>query len=461
MGVVYLATDPELRRLVAVKVLAGFNDNSEHGQDLRERFAREARAVAALNHNHIVGIHDVGVDEGRPFIVMQFLDGETMAEFIRRKPIVPAARKLKMLIELCNGLGYAHRNEIIHRDIKPANIMLTTEGGLKIMDFGLARLSADASTGLTRTGSLMGTQFYMSPEQWKGEPVDSRGDIFAVGVVMYELLTYHKPFTGEASHLVMLNILQMVPPPMRDIVPSLDPDLDWIVSKALEKDREQRYQSLQVMEADLQRVLDRTSGGDTDATVAMKRSEDPDRPSGSGSRKPRPPSSRIPNFEAISERRKAQIDAHLAAASEHLAGGRYAEAVEECEHVVILDVGEPQALEMLELAHRHIEDDRVRGWLEEIRADISRGALSQAEALIGETLRLRPDSADALGLQQQIRDRRREEERAAERARGFGLALSRARTQLADEAFDAAGRSISEVLAFDPAHPEALALRAQ
>ena len=137
MGVVYLATDPLLSRTVAVKVLPG-----EH-EDLRERFAREARSAASLRHPNIVTIYDVGEDNGQPYIAMEFLDGESMAELIRRRAPLPLARRLQLIIELCAGLGYAHRSGIIHRDIKPANLMITSEEGLKILDFGLARLVAE------------------------------------------------------------------------------------------------------------------------------------------------------------------------------------------------------------------------------------------------------------------------------------------------------------------------------
>jgi serine/threonine protein kinase len=184
MGVVYLATDPALGRTVAIKML------TEDNEELRERFAREARSAAALKHNNIVTIYDVGEDQGRPFIAMEYLEGENLAEVIRRRAQVPLRQKLDWILELCAGLGYAHRTHIVHRDIKPANLLITTEGALKILDFGIARVTADATAdGLTRMGMLMGSPHYMSPEQAEGQPVDERSDIFAVGLVMYELLS--------------------------------------------------------------------------------------------------------------------------------------------------------------------------------------------------------------------------------------------------------------------------------
>jgi serine/threonine-protein kinase len=192
MGVVYLATDPLLRRTVAVKVLPVEND------ELRERFAREGRSAAALRHNNIVTIYDVGEDQGHPFIAMEFIDGESMAEMIRRRAPLTMPRRLQLMSELCAGLGYAHRNGIVHRDIKPANLMITSEGGLKILDFGLARLIAEPTLGaLSGVATLLGTPHYLAPEQIAGAPADHASDIFSVGLVLYEFVSYRRAFPGR------------------------------------------------------------------------------------------------------------------------------------------------------------------------------------------------------------------------------------------------------------------------
>ncbi|HWK09332.1 MAG TPA: serine/threonine-protein kinase, partial [Vicinamibacterales bacterium] len=211
MGVLYLARDPLLRRTLAIKVLAVDDD------DLRERFAREARSAASLSHTNIVTIFDVGEDNGHPFLAMEYLDGETMAEMIRRKAPVALQRRLQLLLELCAGLGYAHRLGIIHRDIKPANLMITGGGTLKILDFGLARLTHDNTSGLTQSGALLGTPNYMSPEQVEGRTVDHRSDIFSVGLVLYELLTYRKAYSGEGMHVILHKITHERPQPLREI----------------------------------------------------------------------------------------------------------------------------------------------------------------------------------------------------------------------------------------------------
>jgi serine/threonine protein kinase len=187
MGVVYRARDPQLQRTVAIKVLSAEGESEMH-QQLRERFAREASSVASLKHHHIVIIYDVGEDAGRPFIAMEFLDGESLADLIKREGSLTREDKIRLSLELCSGLGYAHRRGIVHRDIKPANLMVTGDGVLKILDFGLARVTADVThAGLTQAGTLLGTPNYMSPEQVMGQSVDHRSDIFAVGAVLYEL----------------------------------------------------------------------------------------------------------------------------------------------------------------------------------------------------------------------------------------------------------------------------------
>jgi eukaryotic-like serine/threonine-protein kinase len=264
MGVVYLARDPQLQRTVAIKILSGQVD-LEQREERRARFTREARSAAALTHNHIVTIYDVGEDHCRPFIAMEFLDGESMAQLIRRRVALDVERKVRLLVELCSGLGYAHRRGIIHRDIKPANLMITGDGVLKILDFGLARPAASVtSTDLTQAGTLMGTLHYMSPEQVLGQRVDQRSDIFSVGTVAYELLTYRRAFDVDSPPLVLQQILNADPTPIRDLVPAIDPGLERVIARAMDKNPERRYQALGALESDLEQVVNRL-----DATLGV------------------------------------------------------------------------------------------------------------------------------------------------------------------------------------------------
>ncbi len=183
MGTVFKAHDPVLDRLVALKVISSEGDVTE---ELKARFFREAQACAKLSHPNIVVVHDLGEAAGKLFIVMEFLDGQELKHVIERKTL-PLEDKLSLMIQVCDGLHFAHQKGIIHRDIKPGNIFVLRNGQVKILDFGIARIAAGTDPGLTRTGLIMGTLRYMSPEQARGR-VDHRSDIFSVGAVFYELL---------------------------------------------------------------------------------------------------------------------------------------------------------------------------------------------------------------------------------------------------------------------------------
>ncbi|HTI36396.1 MAG TPA: protein kinase [Vicinamibacterales bacterium] len=462
MGVLYLARDPLLRRTLAIKVLAVDDD------DLRERFAREARSAAALSHTNIVTIFDVGEDGGHPFLAMEYLDGETMAEMIRRKAPVVLQRRLQLLLELCAGLGYAHRLGIIHRDIKPANLMITGNGTLKILDFGLARLTHDNSSGLTQSGALLGTPHYMSPEQIEGRGIDHRSDIFSVGLVLYELLTYKKAYSGEGMHVVLHKITHEAPPPLREVDPTIDPALERIVEKAIERRPEDRYQTLELMSADttafLKALADRP---DADATVIIRRSDLPegtprksDPGSGGGVRTPSA-TPRVPNFEGIARRREAQIQLHLDEATRHFNEARYDQAIEQCELAAVLNPEEPRVFELLSRAHGALEDQQIAGWLAEAQARIAEGSLTRAEQLIQQSLERRPAHPQAQTLRRQVQEARREAEQRRERERAVANALERARVHLSEGALEAALRAANEALAFDPAHSDAAALKEQ
>lgn len=247
MGSLYLARDPAIERLVAIKVLRRGIDTEE----LRERFAREARAAGRLRHPNIVTVFDVGEHEGDPFIAMEFLAGETVAVLIRERARLPLTRRLKLIEELCDGLAYAHRAGVVHRDVKPANLMVDAEGTLKILDFGIVRFG---ESGMTQAGVLVGTINYMSPEQVLGTPVDHRSDIFAVGLVAYELLTYKQAFPGTLAQGLFNRILNVAAEPLAALAPSLDPEVIAIVEQAMKREPADRYQDLARMRNDLART---------------------------------------------------------------------------------------------------------------------------------------------------------------------------------------------------------------
>jgi eukaryotic-like serine/threonine-protein kinase len=256
MGVLYLAYDPLTERQIALKVLR------VDSVDLRERFLREARLAARLQHPNIVTIYDVGAHEDQPFIAMEFIAGETLGQLVHRQAPLALSRRIALMEQVCVGLAYAHRHGIVHRDVKPANLMISRDSGvLKVLDFGVAgRVDSDPGG---QGQMLMGTPNYMSPEQVVGQPADHRSDVFSVGLVLYELLTYRQAFSGSSQQSILLQVLNESPPPLATLVPGIDPALPAIVDRALEKVVDRRYPDLEAMRSDLSRVGQRVLAGES------------------------------------------------------------------------------------------------------------------------------------------------------------------------------------------------------
>lgn len=249
MGYVYKAHDPVLRRDVAIKTM--LKDVADD-EDLRNRFLREAQSAGGLRHPNIVTIYDLGEDEfGCPFIAMEFLSGTDLEHIIKNKTDLPLLKKIDILIQTCQGLGYAHANGIVHRDIKTANIRLLENGDAKIMDFGIAKMTA---SHFTRTGMIMGTPHYMAPEQIRGEKVDGRADIFSLGVVLFELLVYRKPFSGDNPTTVLFKIIHEPPEPLVDTSFTPPEGMVDVVMKAIAKKPQERYQTCEEFAEDLRYI---------------------------------------------------------------------------------------------------------------------------------------------------------------------------------------------------------------
>ena len=267
MGVVYEAEDLNLGRRVALKFLP---EELAQNQEALERFQREARAASALNHPHICTIHDLGKHDGKPFLVMELLEGHTLQTRIEQHSL-DSQQVVELGSQMADALSAAHEKGIVHRDLKPSNLFVTTRGDLKILDFGLAKQWTEqddpdsampterAEEMLTTPGSTMGTVAYMSPEQARGEPLDARTDLFSSGVVLYQMATGKLPFDGGTSAIIFSEILGKHPTPPTQVNPAVSPGLQEVLSKALEKDRNLRYQSAADIRADLQRLI-RDSG---------------------------------------------------------------------------------------------------------------------------------------------------------------------------------------------------------
>jgi len=356
MGTVYVAHDPVLGRMVAIKMFAGDLDMPDAG----ERFAREARAAAALSHPHIVTVFDFGEFASQPYIVMEYVPGDTMGNLIRRKTPITIADKLRWMEELCAGAGYAHQMSLVHRDIKPANLMIDRSGRVRILDFGIARMLGIASN----TAVMIGTPGYMAPEQITGEPVDHRSDLFSIGVVFYELLAYAEPFPGDTLPMITHRIVHEEPTPLEQLAPDLSPDIITIVRQAMRKRSAERFKDAETLRIAIARVrrqyesdddwnrptmpvgFDTTplSGGNRGTGSSRRRSNDA---VGIAQMTP-PPDPRRTDREALARRRTAQVEAALTQARALFGQRKLDEALDACQQALTLDETHTSALELEE-----------------------------------------------------------------------------------------------------------------
>jgi serine/threonine-protein kinase len=333
MGAVYLGRDPDLDRPVAIKVLR----EPMADEELLQRFLREARATANLRHENLITIYEVGSHDQQPFIAMEYVDGTTLGELVKRRQPLPLVQKLSYIEQICAGLHHAHRVGIVHRDIKPANIMVDGQGVIRILDFGIARV---ANSGMTSDGALIGTLNYMSPEQMLGRPVDFRSDIFSLGAVAYELLSYQQAFPGTLDDGLLQRLPQMPPAALASVCPGLPQELEAIILRALAKAPLDRFNDLDEMRTAVRHVR-----ANVDPRLEVETIIIPSR------EKPKPPASSAER-RGLLERRARQIAVHREAARAALARGDLGSAAAACDEALTLDPDDAEALTLRE---------RVRG----------------------------------------------------------------------------------------------------
>jgi serine/threonine protein kinase len=321
MGVVYRARDESLGRVVALKMLSAELSGEE---ELLQRFQREAEAVGRLSHPNIVTVYDVGDAEGQLYMAMELLEGDDLRSLIERRVHIPLADRVRILQKICEGVAYAHSRGVVHRDIKPANILVTSDGRVKLLDFGLARVATRST--ITRQGVILGTPDYMAPEQAMGKGTDRRSDAFSAGAVFYEFLTGGKPFKGKTLHGVLYQIISEEPDPLLTVNPDLPAQLASLVHGMLRKDPEKRYASLEELGRALQ-----------DIHAALRRSRS---------------RSVLPQSAPPGEESRARVRDHLARGRSHFEAGRTGPALEEMAAVLGLDPGCEEAAELAWRANR-------------------------------------------------------------------------------------------------------------
>jgi tetratricopeptide (TPR) repeat protein/predicted Ser/Thr protein kinase len=435
MGTVYEAIDPIIRRKVAVKTM--MPDLAET-PELRARFLREAQAAGGLRHRNIVTVYDLGEARGQPYIAMEFIEGTDLEKIIQGREPYSLEWKLDILRQVCEGLTYAHKHGIVHRDVKPANIRVTPEGEVKIMDFGIAHLQ---SSNLTKSGLVLGTVHYMSPEQIEGHKVDHRADIFSVGAIAYELLTYRRPFDGETLTGVMFKIMHESPDAGHLPQTAYSPGLEHIVLKALARPLDERYQSLDEMMSDLVRLVRETAPKLEAARTAPLA---------------------IPNADSLTmavelerEKRRARVGVWLDESRRAMAAGDAERALGCAREAQTLAPDDDAVKKLVIAAENAALERRMEREMGETRAEVEQaiqaGQLQRALSLCRRLIELDPDDKDlvlkAASIQEAI------QEKEVEQLSGQALSYA------ADGDVDLAVKICNRIEKLAPQSPKYLELR--
>ncbi|HEY6387962.1 MAG TPA: protein kinase [Candidatus Acidoferrum sp.] len=420
-GVVYRARDPIINRLVALKTIT--TGLAEY-PDLLQRFYQEAQSAGGLQHPNIVTIYDLGDADGIPYIAMELLEGESLDQLISRRAALPVPLKLTYVLQACRALDYAHKRGIIHRDIKPDNVMLTRDGTVKVVDFGIARV---LETSKTQTGMLLGTFAYMSPEQYHGEHADARSDIWSFGVLLYELLAYQRPFRGSTPASLMHSICQQEPTPLLEVAPECPAALEKVVQKVLRKSPDERYQSMEEVLLDLDPICKSLQAESVAALVVQARnlSEQGDY---SQSRDLLRQALQIDstNSQARNLLEKAntelrrilirpKLQQQIEKGRELLAEGKTQEARVEAEVVLQLDPTFEPGLELLKRVQQEMDRARqIAEWIDAAEQRLAQGLLEEAEELLAKVLEGESTNEQAKALQLQVTSEKAERQRRAQ-----------------------------------------------
>lgn len=293
-GFVYKGRDPFIKRLVAVKVCTSSDET------LRKRFVREAEIAGNLHHRYIVTVFEFGYDDAGPFLIQEYLPGEDLEHKIRRRQPLPQATRLRYLLQIARALDYAHKKGVLHRDVKPGNVRVLEDDRIKILDFGIAKLTG-AETQLTRTGRVLGTAGYLAPEQLEGGPVDGRSDVFSFGVLAYELLTYEHPFPGTTISELLERVVHGEPRPLPTVWPDCPPEVAAMIARCLEKDPERRYAGFPEITEVLAEVVAGAEASEREAEAGRSPAPRPDEtlmaPGGRDVRRVGPRPAKLPGVE--------------------------------------------------------------------------------------------------------------------------------------------------------------------
>lgn len=457
MGAVYKARDPLIDRLVALKTITG---GPSAQKNLLDRFYQEARSAGALQHPNIVTIYELGHEKNTPFIAMEYLEGESLDRIIDQKPVLPLSVKLGYIVRVIDALAYAHQHNVVHRDVKPANIMVTKEGVVKVVDFGIARLT---DMSMTQPNMMIGSRAYMSPQQYKGERADARSDIWALGVSLYELLAYRRPFTGDSEAELMFHIIYEKPEDLLSLSPECSEELVPIVNKMLEKKSEDRYQTmddvLHAIEPIWKIAQQATVSGllaDCKELVVAKDLQRAQALLRKALHIDVGNSQAKSMLEKVSvELRRSEIqprlEEHLSRGEGFLKAGKLREAKAEAESALGLDSKhEPAHKLIVEVEAAVAKVQQLEQKLKLTKQRLAEGALTEAAAALGQALELDGANQQAQELKKQI-----EEERSRrEKRKKLSEILHRARTLWTELKYDECLAVLAEATQEFPNEPE-------